>query len=1482
MWIVRLALRRPHTFVVMAMLIVLLGGVTLLRMPTDIFPEIDIPVISVIWGYSGLAPEEMERRIVSNYERALTTTVNDIEHIESQSLTGVAVVKVFFQPGAHLEAATAQITAISQAVLRGFPAGTTAPLIIRYSASNVPILQASLASDTLPEQQLFDLGANFLRGGLAVVQGAQIPWPYGGKQRQVMVDLDLARLTGLGLSPADVSAAISAQNLVLPSGTMKLGTQELQVDLNSSPDTIEELNNLPVKSINGTVITIRDVAHVRDGFSPQTSLVHVDGKRGALLSVLKAQGSSTLDIVERVRATLPGVLATLPRELKVTLLFDQSLFVRAAVDGVVREAMLAAALTGLMMLVFLGSWRSTLIVVVSIPLSILVSLIVLNLLGQTLNVMTLGGLSLAVGILVDDATVELENIHRNLGQKKPLVRAILDGAQQIAVPAFVSTLCICIVFVPVAFIAGAARSLFVPLALAVVFAMLTSYLLSRTLVPTMVQALLKAEVALYGGEPGSEGAAHADVAWRLHRRFNVGFERFRAAYAGLLAWVLRTRGAALALFALFVAASAALATRLGEDFFPAVDAGLLKLHVRAPPGTRLEETEHLFTRVEEVVREVIPPDELETVLDNEGVPYSGINLSLGDPSMISSADGEILVALREHHRPTIEYQRRLRAVLAERFPREIFFFLAPDISTQVLNFGLSAPIDVQFVGPGGNQARNLELAQRLRAQLALLPGAVDVHLHQVTAAPALHVEVDRVMASQLGVTQRDVASDVLVSLSSSGQTAPSFWLDRKKGVQYLVAVQTPQYRVDSLEALTTTPIGGLKKNGTPQLLGNLAQVTRTQAPVNITHLNAAPTLDVLVNVDRRDLGALAADVERLVAELKADLPRGSSVVMRGQVQSMRESFGALAWGLIFAVVLVYLLLVVNFHSWLDPAIILMALPGALSGLVWMLFATGTTLSVPALMGAIMSIGVATANSVLLVTFANDQRRRGFDATQAALSAGMTRAAPGGDDGAGHDGGHVPHVPGPGRGRRTERAAGPRRHRRPAGGDPHHPLHRAGDLQPAAARDTRPAGRRTPGDRMSPEETSTADADRAAVAQTLTAPPPRTRTLVVLVVLAVGVLVVAFTAGALPRLRRAEALSAELAAARAPPSVQVVRPQAGAATRALTLPGTVQAWRETALHARTNGYLRRWWVDIGDRVKEGQLLAEIETPELDQELAQARATLAQQDAARAQARASLELAQANAERYLKLAPSGVASQQEVEERTASRRVAQANLEAADAAGEAVKANLARLTETKLFARVLAPFTGVITTRTTEVGSLVTAGTSGGAPLFHVAQVDPVRVFISVPQGFATQLTWGAQVPVKVREFGDRVFPGTVVRTAGALDEGSRTLLTEVQVPNTDGTLMAGMYAQVTLEGANAHTPWRVPSTALLTSAEGPRVALVRDGVVRFVPVHVETDLGTETLLSAGLTGDEQVVVTPSERLVEGLAVTVAPTPAKAKP
>ena len=988
MWIVRLALRRPYTFVVMAMLILVVGLLSILRMPTDVFPEIDIPVIAVVWNYGGMPAEDIDRRITGNYERAITTTVNGIEHIESQSLNGVSIVKIFFHPGTKIEEANAQVTAISQTVLRQFPPGITPPLVLQYSASNVPVLQASVSSKTMSEQQLFDNTANFLRTGLATVQGAQMPWPYGGKQRQIMVDLDLPKLYANGLSPRDVTAAMGLQNLILPSGTAKFGSQELWIRLNSSPDAVVDLNGLPIKTTsNGSTITVGDVAHVRDGFSPQTSIVRVDGQRGALQSILKSGGASTLDIVARVKAALPATLAMLPKDYELKLLFDQSVFVRAAVEGVVKEAIIAAALTGLMILLFLGSWRST-VVVVSIPLSILVSIAIMGLLGQSLNLMTLGGLSLAVGILVDDATVEIENVHRNLAQKKPLLRAILDGAQQIATPAFVATLCICIVFVPVVFITGAAKSLFTPLAMAVVFAMMTSYFLSRTLVPTMVHYLLKSEVAIYQGGHGK------GVIWKTHEAFNRLFERLRRSYGGWLSWSLSHRRTVILGFTAFVVASCALLYPMtGRDFFPTVDAGQIRLHVRAAPGTRIEETERLFTRVEDDIRQTLPQGDVQTILDNIGMPVSGINLALGDPSMVSSADGEILIALEEHRRmKTPEAVDRLRNKLHSDFPGVVFFFLAPDITTQVLNFGLSAPIDVQIAGPTGNRAQDLSLAEKLRDELSTIPGAVDVHLHQEVGAPQLMVDVDRIEASQAGLSQRDIASDLLVSLSSSGQTSPSYWLDPKKGVQYLVAVQTPQYEQDTLAALESTPLSTANA-GDPQILGNLAAFRRGTMQVNVTHYNVAETYDVLANVQGTDLGSVSTKVDAAVERLKPSLPRGTSIVVRGQAQSMNSSFKGLAYGLIFAVILVYFLMVVNFQSWLDPLIILMALPGALAGILWMLFASGTPLSVPALMGAIMSIGVATSNSILMITFANDKRREGEGALEAAQAAGVTRLRP---------------------------------------------------------------------------------------------------------------------------------------------------------------------------------------------------------------------------------------------------------------------------------------------------------------------------------------------------------------------------------------------------------------------------------------------------------------------------------------------------------
>ena len=983
MWLVRMALKRPYTFIVMSMLIVIVGLLTIARMPTDIFPDIDIPVISVIFNYSGLAPEEMEKRMINNYERFLTTTVNDIEHIESQSLTGIAVVKVFFQPGAKIEAATAQVTAVSQAAIRSMPPGTTPPLIIRYSASNVPILQVALESDALSEQQLFDYGINFVRADLATIQGVQIPYPYGGKQRLIMIDIDPQRLFAWGLSPRDVNNAIGQQNIIVPTGTAKIGTSEYPIVLNASPDLLAQIETIPVKVVRGTTVYVRDVAHVRDGYSPQTNIVHVEGQRSVLMSILKQGSASTLDVVRHVREVLPGTLARLPKELKVALLFDQSVFVRASIEGVVKEALIAAGLTALMLLVFLGSWRSTLIVIVSIPLSILVSIIVLAWLGETLNVMTLGGMSLAVGILVDDATVEIENVHRNMAQKKPILRAILDGASEIATPALVSTLCICIVFVPVVFISGSARSLFVPLAMSVVFAMLTSYFLSRTLVPTLMHSLMAAEALRH-----LEG--HDRPPPRFVAAFEAGFERLRVSYGGLLAWALQRRRNVVIGFLLFVLASLSLLPLVGRDFFPSVDAGLIKLHVRGVPGTRIEETERKFVQIEDAIRQVIPKEQIQTLLDNIGIPYSGLNLSLSEGALISAADGEIFIALKKDHLPTQDYVRRLRASLKEKFPEQTFFFLAPDISTQVLNFGLPAPIDVQVIGAIGNEEATYQVARQIAQRVVNIPGAADVHLAQVPKQPELRIDVNRTMAGEVGLTERDIASDLLVALASSAVVAPTYWLD-KRGVQYLVAVQTPQHDIDSIDALKTLPLS----NGTghPQLLSNLASISRTSGPVNITHYNIARTYDVQANVEGTDLGSVADRVQKIIDELRPSLPRGTTVTIKGQAESMRSSFRGLAFGLIFAIGLVYLLMVVNFQSWLDPLVILMALPGALAGICWILFLAHTTLSVPALMGSIMCVGVATANSILVVTFANDLRLAGFDATKAALAAGMTRLRP---------------------------------------------------------------------------------------------------------------------------------------------------------------------------------------------------------------------------------------------------------------------------------------------------------------------------------------------------------------------------------------------------------------------------------------------------------------------------------------------------------
>ncbi len=989
MWIVRLALRRPYTFVVVSILLLLLGAGSAAVAPKDIFPYIDIPVVTIVWTYAGLTPNEMEGRVVTVCERALTTTVNDIEHSESESYQGVSVIRVYFQPTVKVELALSQITAIVQTILRTLPPGTFPPAILKYDASSVPIVQLALSGEGLSEEDLYDLGLSFVRPRLATVRGASVPLPYGGKVRQIMVDTDPNLLYAKHLSATDVSTAINQQNLILPAGTARMGDREFVVRMNSSPAQVSALNDLPIRAANGAIVYIKDVAQVREGYAVQTNIVRQDGKRSALLTVLKNGKTSTLDIVKQTIAALPRVKAGLPPSLKITPLFDQSIFVRESIFEVVREASIAALLTGLMILLFLGSWRSTLIVCTSIPLSIATSLAIMTALGETINVMTLGGLALAVGILVDDATVEIENTHRNMAEKKPLVRAILDSAQQVAAPAFVSTLSICIVFVPVVLLTGAAKYLFTPLAMAVAFAMMASYFLSRTLVPTMMHFLLPAELPLYQDETAAEQETKKNWIWRWHRKFDHQFEQMRLRYKHLLAWCLDHAALTLGMFAAFVLLSLPLVFLIGQDFFPYVDSGQMRLHVSPPEGLRIEDSEVYFAAVEHEIRRVIPADQTKLILDNIGLPNGGINLAFSNSSTISNSDGEILIALTPGKRETEKYMRLLRADLHEKFPDGTFFFTPANITNQILDFGLPAPIDLQVVGRGKN---NYAIAQGLMKKIAAIPGAVDVHLHQQVTYPTMQVNVDRSRARQIGLTQQDVAQSMLISLTGTGQTAPNEWLNPVNGVNYQVVVQTPNYRINSLPELARTPVTSPSGN-TSQLLGNLVNFRRDASPIVIDHYNIQPVFDVYADVDRRDLGGVSREIHKIMNETEKTLPVGTTLELRGEVKTMNDSFLRLGIGIIFALGLVYLLMAVNFQSWLDPVIILMAIPGAFCGIVWMLFVTQTTFSVPSLMGAIMTIGVATANSILMVVFANDERVAGKDRVEAALNAGYTRLRP---------------------------------------------------------------------------------------------------------------------------------------------------------------------------------------------------------------------------------------------------------------------------------------------------------------------------------------------------------------------------------------------------------------------------------------------------------------------------------------------------------
>jgi len=983
--IVRIALRRPYTFVVLALLLMIIGPLAASRTPVDIFPEIRIPIIAVVWNFTGLPPEEMAGRMVSPFERALTTTVFDIEHIEANSYTGVGIVKIFFHPGVDVQRANAQVTAISQTMLRQMPPGAVPPLIINYNAATVPIIQIALAGKGLPEQTLFDLGLNFVRTPLATVPGAAMPWPYGGKFRQVQIDIDPQAMRARGLSGQDVANALAAQNLIIPVGTQKIGTFEYAINLNNAPSVIKTLGDLPIKVANGAMVYVHDVAHVRDGSPPQTNIVHVDGDRSVLMVILKAGAVSTLSIIEGVKKKLEEIRPTLPSALKLSPIGDQSLFINAAIGGVVREGVIAAALTSLMILLFLGSFRSTLIIATSIPLSVLGSIATLWVLGETLNIMTLGGLALAVGILVDEATVTIENINWHLEQGKDVETAILDGAEQIVTPAFVSLLCICIVFVPMFFLTGVPRFLFVPLAEAVMSAMVWSFILSRTLVPTMAKYMLRRHDA--HGDASPPPSRNPLV--RMQRAFEASFERGRLAYRELLTMALRHRAVFVSCFLLFVIGTFALAPYLGRDFFPQVDAGRILLHARTHVGTRVEENAREFAEMEKVIRQVIPPEELETLVDNIGFPISGTNMTYNNTGTIGSADGEIQIGLSHEHRPTEEYIRTLREELPAHFPGATFSFLPADIISQILNFGSPAPIEVQIRGPHLDQ--NFAYAQKLLRELRHIPGLVDARIQQSLDAPAFDVNVDRTRAQYVGITERDVTNAMVVNLAGSSQVQPTFWLNPDNGVSYSIVMQTPQYQVDTLNALQNLPITAAGMP--PQTLGGIADFKRVAKPGVVSQYNIQSMIQVYGTTQGRDLGAVAADVQKVLNDTAKDVPKTAHVAMLGQVKTMNDSFSGLIFGLLAAIVLIYLLIVVNFQSWADPFVIITALPAALAGIVWMLFATGTTLSVPALTGAIMCMGVATANSVLVISFAKERLELHGDAAAAAIEAGFVRLRP---------------------------------------------------------------------------------------------------------------------------------------------------------------------------------------------------------------------------------------------------------------------------------------------------------------------------------------------------------------------------------------------------------------------------------------------------------------------------------------------------------
>jgi multidrug efflux pump subunit AcrB len=986
MWIVRLALSRPRTIAVLALVIVLLGVMSIESTPVDVFPTINIPVIDVVWSYGGLAPKDMEERITSQSERGLTTTVSNIQQIESQSLTGISIITIYFQPGTEIANAIAQIESSTQTSIRSMPPGITPPLVLQFQASDVPIIQLAMSSQTMTPAEINDQASNFVRTPLVTIQGTQVSPPFGGVGRLITVDLDPQQMYGMGITAGDVMNAISAQNLILPAGDVRIGTRDYAVSVNNSTPTIDELNDLPIKMVDGAMVYVKDVANIHTGHGPQTSMVNVNGNPSVLITIMKEGDSSTLGVINRIKAALPHIRDTLPAALHLDLLLDQSIFVKASIDDVVREGVIAAFLTALMILLFLGNWRSTVIVVLSIPLAVLSSICILGALGQNLNTMTLGGLALAVGMLVDDATVEIENTTRNLEQGMPVREAILTTAQQIALPTLASTLAICIVFIPVVALTGAARSLFVPMAMAVVFAMMASYLLSRTLVTTMMQTLLKGNVDLM-----KDPKENPNLLYRIHHKIDHGFERLRDSHQRQLGWALEHSGLVVVIVILVILGSSILLPFVGEDFFPLVDSGQMLLHVRAPAGTRIEQTAVIFSQIENSIRKIIPKNQLSLIVDNIGLA-GALNNLFNNSGTIGGADGQITISLTANHSSTWTYEAELRKSLNAQFPDDTFYFQPADITNQILDFGLSAPIDIQVAGPAANDAGDYALAQQIQSKISAVKGVVDSYVYEVPNAPELDVDVDRNQAMQVGLTQSDVAGSILLASSSSGQTSPAYWLDPSTGVQYSISAQTPQYRIQSTTDLLNTPVSASGGTSSTQLLSNLATVSHDTMPEVISHYNIQPVYNVYASTQNRDLGGVSRDINRVLSQYKK-LPRGTSITVAGQVATMNQSFSGLAFGMLFAVALIYALLVVNFESWIDPLVILMASPAVLCGVIWILFITQTTFSVPALMGTIMCLGVATANSILIVTAANEHRLEGMDAKKAALTAGYRRLRP---------------------------------------------------------------------------------------------------------------------------------------------------------------------------------------------------------------------------------------------------------------------------------------------------------------------------------------------------------------------------------------------------------------------------------------------------------------------------------------------------------